>query len=213
MIQRFNSTVFRMALALAFSFGALAVTAQERPLSDEFVAGMNGDDAAFDRAMKRGEAALASNPKNAEALVWHGAGTLVLAGRAFMSGNFQEGGRLWADATREMDEAVTIAPDDASVRIVRGSAYLEASRQIPAPDRARALLEMGVGDFEKALAIQTPALAQIPVVARGNLLFGLADGWQRLGDREKARTYYRRVTEECKGSGREADAVKRLGAL
>jgi tetratricopeptide (TPR) repeat protein len=212
MIQRYNSTSARVALALVFSFVG-AATAQERALRDEFAVGMTGDDAAFDRAMKRCEAALATNPKDAEALVWHGAGTLVLAGRAFMSGNFQQGGRLWGDATYEMDEAVAIAPDDASVRIIRGTACLESSRQIPAPDQARALLEKGVGDYEKALAIQSPALDQVPVKARGHLLFGLADGWERLGDREKARAYFRRVTEECKGSGLEAAAAKRLAEM
>jgi hypothetical protein len=218
MHRRYAPTTLRRTLAHALAAAALAitvapvVTAEEPSVRDEFAAGMRGDEAAFDRAMKRAEAVLAKDPKNAEALVWHGAGTLALAGRAFMSGNFQEGGRLWSDATREMDDAVAIAPNDPAVLVVRGSTLLEASRHLPAPDQARALLEKGVGDYEKALAVQTPDLARVPLESRCQLLFGLADGWDRLGDREKGRAFYQRVSDECKGTGFAAEAGKRLAA-
>ena len=35
---------------------------------------------------------------------------------------------------------------------------------------------------------------------RGELLTGLADGWSRLGNNEKARGYFERITTELKGT-------------
>jgi hypothetical protein len=207
-IRRPSAGLLAVALALVLSSTALA---QDRSIPEEFAPGMAGDAAALERAMKRCEAVLANDPGNAEALVWHGAGTLVMAGRSFQSGNFQEGGKLWADALREMDAAVALAPADPGILMVRGSTLLEASRHLPAPDQARALLETGVADYEKALAAHAPNVERVPAALHCQLLFGLGDGWERLGDREKARGFYRRVADECKGSGREADAAKRLG--
>jgi hypothetical protein len=38
--------------------------------------------------------------------------------------------------------------------------------------------------------------------AKGELLFGLADGWARVGDKEKAKHYFERLTADASGSGR-----------
>ena len=50
---------------------------------EDFFAGMSGDTARFDRAMTTCEEMLARDPRNAPALVWHGAGLLVRSGIAF----------------------------------------------------------------------------------------------------------------------------------
>ena len=49
----------------------------------DFFAGMAGNQARFDKAMKVCEDALAKNPDHAEALVWHGGGLIWRAGQAF----------------------------------------------------------------------------------------------------------------------------------
>src|SRR5262245_9337134 len=54
---------------------------------DDFFAGLRGDVARLDRAMKTCEEMLARNPRHAEALVWHGAGLLAQARLAFERGD------------------------------------------------------------------------------------------------------------------------------
>src|SRR5258705_2763151 len=49
----------------------------------DFFAGMMGNKARLDRGMKYCENLLAENPRNAEALAWHGGGLLVRAAHAY----------------------------------------------------------------------------------------------------------------------------------
>ncbi len=77
-------------------------TAQEKTekrfdylVRSDFFAGLAGDDAALDRAMKICEATLAKNPKHAEAMVWHGGGLLFTSSKYFQKGDIQKGMELW----------------------------------------------------------------------------------------------------------------------
>ena len=86
------------------------------------------------------------------------------------------------------------------------------------PEMAKHLIQTGVADYEKALLVQQPYFDKLSRHARGELLFGLADGWYRLGDMEKARGYLRRITNACPDSvySRRAEewlAVKDTAAL
>lgn len=166
----------------------------------DFIKGFGGDQQAFDRAMKACDEAIAANPQNAEALVWRGSALLAKAGQFFQAGNFQQGGELWKQGHAEMDRAVSLAPENPDVLIVRGSTLLQASRFLPAPDQAAAMLEKGLGDFELALKVLSPSFDALPVDVRGRLLIGLADGWQRSGDAAKTKTYCDRAIAECKGT-------------
>lgn len=171
----------------------------------DFFDGFAGDRVAFERAMALCERTLKDNPKHPEALVWHGSGLLFRAGEAFGAGNAQEGERLWARGLGEMDEAVELAPDSVGVLIPRGATLLETSRYAP-PELARPLLERAVGDYTKVRALQEPIFATLSAHARGELLFGLAEGLYRLGETDKARRYFQSVLDEAGGSGRTAHA-------
>src|SRR5258705_13759152 len=48
----------------------------------DFFAGFRGDAARLEKGMTRCEEELATNPTNADALVWHGAGLMFMAGQA-----------------------------------------------------------------------------------------------------------------------------------
>lgn len=87
---------------------------------------MAGDQARFDRAMKLCEETLSRNPRHAEALVWHGAGLMFLAGQAFRRNDPQTGRTLWERGLREMDEAVGLAPENVGVLIPRGATLRRA---------------------------------------------------------------------------------------
>lgn len=173
----------------------------------EFFAGFAGDQAALDRGMKVCEDTLAKNPNHAEALVWHGGGLVFIAGQAFQKADIRKGVELWDRGLKEMDRAVELEPANVGVLIPRGASLLTASRFVQDKAAARALLEKGVSDYEKVLDLQKPYFASLSGHARGELLFGLAEGWARLGDTVKARVSFQRIVIECKDSGRYPQAA------
>jgi len=160
---------------------------------DDFFAGLlENDQAALDRAMKFCEDTLARDPQHSEAMVWHGGGLILRAGAAFRAGRQDQGMKLWTDGMAEMDRAVALAPDNVGTRIPRGAVLLAASPFVPEPERTR-LLDKGLGDYERVLELQKAHFDRLSRHARTQLLFGLADGWNRRGDKERARVYFERV--------------------
>ncbi|MGC4052176.1 MAG: hypothetical protein QM757_22795 [Paludibaculum sp.] len=162
---------------------------------NDFFAGLTGDKEAFARAMKAAEDTLKEDPNHAEALVWHGAGLFAQSGRAFQSGDIQRGQEMWAKGLAEMDEAVRLRPDTPATRIPRGSSMLTASRFVP-EDRRPALLERAVADFSHMYELQKGSLDKLGTHPRGELLMGLADGYDRSGDKEKSKALLTKVVNE-----------------
>jgi len=176
--------------------------AQERfdyVVRDDFFAGLRGDSARLARAMKVCEDLLAKNPRHAEALVWHGAALLIQAGQAFQRGEAETARALSNRGVGEMEAAVAMAPADPGVLVPRGAVLSAAARNVRDAERATAFLRTAVGDYEKAVALQTPSFPQMSEHARGELLGGLAEGWQRLGDEDKSRGYLTRMVAELPG--------------
>lgn len=171
-----------------------------------FFAGFAGDTESLEKGMKMCEDILAADPKNPEALVWHGSGALFQAGEAFRKGDQQKGGELWERGMKEMNNAVELAPDDLGVRIPRGAVLLTASRFLPSPEMARPLIEKGLSDFEKAYDLQAQRLNELGTHPRGELLIGLADGYSRLGNQERAYVWFERIQKEMKGTPYEKSA-------
>lgn len=164
-----------------------------------FFAGFAGDTASLEKGMKICEDALAADPKNAQALVWHGSGVFFQAGQAFQKGDSQNGMELWQRGLKEMSDAVTLAPDALAVVIPRGAVLLTASHYTP-PEMARQLIQTGVQDFEKAYELQGPDLSQLGTHPRGELMIGLADGYSRLGYQDKAQQWFERIQKEMPGT-------------
>ena len=185
---------FAIAATTALVIG-LAAERFDYRVREDFFAGFQGNQAALDRAMQASEQALASNPKHAEAMVWHGAGVLFRSGQAFQTGDFRKGQELWKSSLKEMETAVALEPDNLGVRIPRGAALIQASLGAP-PEMAKPVLETAVSDFEKALEIQTPYFDSLGTHPRGELLQGLAGSWYRLGNQAKASGYYERIVKE-----------------
>jgi len=160
----------------------------------------SGDPAKFQRAMKLCDEALAQNPQHAPALAWRGAGDLSLAGKAFQSNDVPKGMSLYERGLKEMDDAVALQPESLQVLIPRGATYLSIAQYNPVPEISRHLIQTGVEDYEKALRLQQPYFDKLSRHARGELLFGLADGWFRLGDMGKSRVYLQQITNACPDS-------------
>ena len=209
---------FIWVLAVALFSSALALSATQEPAASsaapaardrfdmkvraDFFAGISGDEVRFKKAMTMCEEILADQPDHAEALVWHGSGLLSMSGQAFQQGDAQQGMQLWMKGLGEMNKAVALAPDNVAVRIPRAATLLEASRFIPDANQVQQLLKVSVGDFEHVLSLQKSTFATVSDHGKGELLFGLADGWARLGDKEKATQYFTRLTEDAAKSGR-----------
>jgi hypothetical protein len=174
----------------------------------DFFAGVAGDVAALDRAMGFIEQTLAKDPTRADVLVWHGAGLVTRAWQAFEKGDASTGAALWQQGLVEMNEAVAREPENIAVLIPRGAVLLEVSRSLPDPQEAKSLLATGVGDYEKVVTLQAPYFKYLSEHSRGELLFGLAEGLHRLGERTRARMYFERLLSEAKDSqyGKMADA-------
>ncbi len=167
---------------------------------EDFFAGLAGDQQRFDKAMKFCEETLAKNPRHAEAMVWHGTGVFTRAGWLFQKGDIRNGGELWQRGMDEINAAVALEPDNVGVLLPRGAAFLEASKHVPMPAIARELLETAVNDYEKVLKLQQSYFHHLSTHARGELLLGLASGWHRLGDQDKARIYFHRLVKELAGT-------------
>jgi len=71
---------------------------------------------------------------------------------------------------------------------------------IPRPDSYSTCCPL-TGTHDSLIALLSkPRFAEIGAHPRGELLTGLADGWSRLGDTEKARSYFERIETELRGT-------------
>ena len=209
-----TALVIRTFLAFSMAFPPAVALAQEpfaKRVAADFREGLSGDEAALARAMKNCEDELATNPKHAEAMVWHGSATLSLAGRMFRRGDFARGAEAWQAGKKEMDAAVALEPENPAVLTVRGATMLEASKHFPGAEEARAMLEKGIADYEKATSMTT-FFESLPPEGRGRLLVALADGWSRMGDTARSKVLYERVLSVAKGTSYADKASQALAA-
>ncbi|MBI1853653.1 MAG: hypothetical protein HYR85_25220 [Planctomycetes bacterium] len=167
---------------------------------DDFFGGFAGDAAALERGMKTCEDALAKDPGNAEAMVWHGSGLVFESGTAFKKGDQPKGMELWVRGLGEMDKAVALQPENIGVLIPRAATLLAIAQYEPRADASKALVEKAVGDYEKVLQKQEPYFGSLSVHSRGELLVGLGLASHELGRTDKARAYFQRIRKECAGS-------------
>jgi tetratricopeptide (TPR) repeat protein len=171
----------------------------DEKVRQDFFDGLRGDTAALDRAMALCDAALAKNPRDPEAMVWHGAGLIARSVPKFRSGDAAGGVPLYMQGLSEMNRAVALAPNNIGVRIPRGAVLLGMAPFVPA-DQKQHLLADAISDYEAALAKQEPRFAKLSLHAREQLLYGLTDAYASLGNLEKARAYYQRMTSDAAGS-------------
>jgi tetratricopeptide (TPR) repeat protein len=193
--------MFTMIAAGAFLFGfSTAAFSQpadrfDHTVRNKFFAGFSGDKAAMAEAMKICEEVLAANPDHAEALVWHGAGVFARSGDAFRAGDMANAQTLLNEGVAEMDRAVKLQPDHIGVRVPRGAVLITASRFMP-EEIGRPLLDRGLNDYEHVMDLQRAYFDNMGTHPKGELLFGLAEGWNRAGQIEKATAYFNRIVTD-----------------
>src|SRR5687767_12556628 len=98
LIAAFGCLVLAMASAVGWGYVQAQAPGEKRfdeLVRADFFAGVAGDAAAFERAMRLIDSTLAQNPRHPEALVWHGSGLLARATRSFQKGDATAGVGLW----------------------------------------------------------------------------------------------------------------------
>jgi len=192
----------------------LAVPAQQRfdfKVREDMFAGFDGDQEAFDRAMKLIADTLAADPDHAEALVWRGDARLFLSGQAFQRRAIGEGQALAVQGMADMERAVSLAPTSIAVLIPRATGLMPFARGMRPFNRPEAdrLTKIAIGDFEFVVATNTPRWSALSEHDRGELLGALADGWLQLGDVTKANVYLDRMNAELQGTLYARNAAQR----
>ena len=196
-----------IAAALLLSAPSFVCAAKfDDKVRNDFFAGFAGDKAAFDRGMKAAEQAIAESPNDsAEALAWHGAGLLSLAGPKFAQGDFANGVQLWTKANEEMAKAGEQEPHNPGVLIPRAAAWFAASRATP-PEMGAPVLAKAIADYETVYEMQKAYFDKLDIHMRSELLFGLADGNARRGDNAKAREWFEKLATLGVKSGHQEQA-------
>ena len=178
----------RLILVSAMSVALFAQTRFDIAVRNDLLAGLSGNSQALDRGMAACEKILAENPKDVDALVWHGIGTLILSRLELQKGNGQGAMEQAQKGIAEMDRAVEMEPGNLGVRISRGAALREATHEMP-PFMSDPLLEKARGDFQYTFDLQKDNLppAEHPL---GELLQALGDIYSRQGKQDDAAKYY-----------------------
>ena len=182
----------------------------DKLVRDDMFKGLEGDEAALDRAMQVCESRLREDGGDAEALVWHGAGLMIRADGAFLAGAPENGKSLAKRAFAEMAQAVALKPDQVGVLVPRGASLLGAAMRMPESPLRKTYVEIAIGDFEKALELQLAGFAQLAAHPKGELLGALAEAWWLSGKREESQAYLARMTAELPGTSYAAAARVRL---
>lgn len=200
----------KLALRTLFTILSIpCIFAAERfdyTVRQDFFAGFSGDQEAFARAMKNSEEAIAAHPNDsAEALSWHGSGLLLMSGQKFQAGDYKAGAELWGRANAAMEKAGNMAPDNVGVLIPRAASWFAASRNMP-KEQQQPIIEKALADYEHVYLLQKDIFDGLHIHNKSELLFGMADGYARLGNTAKAKEYFEKLAALGPKSGHLAQA-------
>jgi hypothetical protein len=199
-----KTTIVSLVMSLLIAGAVLAQQPPDiRTAGMDLLGALNGDMEKFERGMKALDSLLVTNPNDPNVKVLHGNGVFARSGVAAQKGDMQNAMKLWQSSMDEMAQAVEMAPDNIFVRARRGVVLISASRSSSMPPAmAKPLIQLAVEDFQRVLEIREKdqTLSQRSTHQRGELLTGIADGWNRLGNPDKARTYFERITSDLKGT-------------
>lgn len=173
----------------------------------DFFSAFAGNKEALQRGMAKCEEKLKTEPNNADALVWHGAGLMFTAASLFQKGDFEKGTAMYQQGETEMTKAKELHPKDLSILVARAPFYVTYSRFVPNKEQKSEMLRKAMEDYEEAYRQQESKLATLSEHSRGELLFGLTEAYLRSGgteNRAKAEVLLQKLLNE-KTYAEEAD--------
>lgn len=183
----------------------------DKLVREDLFAGFGGDEKALERGLAKCDAALAADPKHAEALVWRGAVRVFRSSKLFGGGRFLAGMELWNGGIKDMDDAVALAPANPGVRIPRAAVLMPAARNAPAAMGAP-LLKRALDDYQTMARLQADHLDELGEHPLGELRMGLADIYRATGDLAKSREQLELVRKELPDTDYAERAGKWLAA-
>ena len=178
--------------------GTALVFSQEMPKNmrvstwvreDLFAGYLDGDMTRHAQGVKKLETALARNPNAADALGWQGGNFLLSAVRAYEAGDQAGFDKEYAKALDSLARAAEIAKQIPAYRegvlAITGGSFTVFGDRLPASHRREAWLKVRE-NYTALRELQKARFDQFPVHFRGEIMAGLAQAAQRLGEPEKA---------------------------
>ena len=170
---------------------------------DLFAGFLDGDMARFARGVKKAERAVAADPKAADALAWLGGAELLLAVRAHEAGKTWEFEVHFAKAQVHFaGSAAVVAQIPAyaeALHAIQGGSYVVMGDRMPEQHRKAAW--QAVREHYTAIrALHGAGFGKLPVHMRGEVLAGLAQAAQRLGEADVAKEQTRALVAAFPGT-------------
>jgi hypothetical protein len=173
----------------------------------DFFSGIGGNAGALQRGLNATVFTLTANPNHAQALAWHGAATLYYSSTNPDLSALERIG-LFQRATKEMDSAVGIAPDDIRVRMARGVVLRMLTPTMPRLGNVPGLIENARADYQRMFDLQQGQLEKLGTHPLGELLQGLAELNSRQGKTADAEKYYGMMQSMLRGTDYAARAAE-----
>jgi len=188
----------RLVLAVLTVLTFPLSVAQEKPKNipvstwvreDLFAGYLDGDMARHGIGVKKLDDVLAKNPKNAVALAWKGGNALLFAVRAFEAGNMPGFDAEYTNAldvfASAAEAAKEIKPAREGVLAITGGSFAVFGDRLPPQHQREAWLKVRE-NYSELRESQKAQFDGLPVHFRGEVMAGLAQAAQRLGEADKS---------------------------
>lgn len=180
--------------------GAGGYRAFERQVFADFVLAAQGDANARQRLLDTCESAIEADAEHAEAIAWRGAVKMFEAGTASADGNFMKAMQHTNAAMADLNRARELEPENPGVRMVAAQTLLSLAKYHPMENMAQGYAKQGIEDAKAALSQLYDNWDKQPAEVKGQLLSGVAEGYDKLGKTTEARDWFNRVIGAVPGT-------------
>ena len=165
-------------------------------MREDIFAGWRADDMErFERGEQNIDRLMELRPAaRAELLAWKGGTKLYRAVMAHEQEHLEESESLYSEAIDLFAEARKLGPQNGGVAAVVGGSYVLFADRLPEAHRADAWSAC-YDNYQVLWSLQAPAVAQMPVHIRGELLAGLIQSSQRTGRADEMQQFLDKMIE------------------
>lgn len=172
----------------------------EREVFADFIEASQGDAEARRRLLEKCESAIEADAEHAEAIAWRGAVKMFQAGTASESGDFRAAMQHTNDSLADLNRARELEPENPGVRMVAAQMLLSLAKYHPMENMAKGYAKQGVEDAKTALSSLYDNWDKQPTDVKGQLMLGVAEGYDKLGKVTEARDWFNRVIGAVPGT-------------
>ena len=176
---------------------------------DLFAGFLADDQESLQAGIKKLDAILAGQPDNAGALAWRASIDYYRAVRAHEQGDRAKFERLYQQSMDAFRNLYETAPQDISVLAVTSGATSLFAGRFPEPQRTESF-QLSRDRFEALARAQSEFFDKMPAHHRGEVLAGLAQAEEHLGNRARSREHLTRIVNTLGGTPYELPARKWL---